>query len=137
VTAFFQELIRADIYKRTQGRITRQLTFAGLALIIALGLWRLHGVMTGWASMSVSYGVPAVLLFAGLWICFRLVNVPSMADFLISVEVEMNKVSWPSRSELVRSSLVVLVSIFILAIVLALFDMFWSFIFSYVLKLIS
>ena len=35
------------------------------------------------------------------------------ADFLIAVEAEMTKVSWPSRGELVRSSIVVILVIFL------------------------
>ena len=31
------------------------------------------------------------------WFAYRLVNLSSFADFLIAVEVEMTKVSWPSR----------------------------------------
>ena len=49
------------------------------------------------------------------WICYRLVNFPGFADFLIAVEAEMNKVSWPTRTELFRASMVVLFLIFSLA----------------------
>ena len=45
--------------------------------------------------------------------CFRLVNLPKFADFLIAVEAEMNKVSWPTRTELFRSSVVVIVTILV------------------------
>jgi preprotein translocase subunit SecE len=47
---------------------------------------------------------------------------PTFADFLISVEGEMNKVSWPSRSELFRASLVVILVIFFLAALLFAYD---------------
>ena len=33
---------------------------------------------------------------------------PAFADFLIAVEAEMNKVSWPTRTELFRGSMVVI-----------------------------
>ena len=33
---------------------------------------------------------------------------PAFADFLIAVEAEMNKVSWPTRHELIRASMVVM-----------------------------
>ena len=39
--------MRVGIYKRSQGRITRQVTFAALALTIALGLLRLSTVLVG------------------------------------------------------------------------------------------
>ena len=47
---------------------------------------------------------------------------PRFADFLISVEAEMNKVSWPSRGELYRASLVVIVVIFLLVAILFGYD---------------
>ena len=51
---------------------------------------------------------------------------PVFADFLIAVEAEMNKVSWPTRGELFRASMVVLIEIFALAIVLTAYDLFWN-----------
>jgi preprotein translocase subunit SecE len=66
------------------------------------------------------------LLAVGLWLGFRIVNYPSFADFLIAVEAEMNKVSWPSRGELFRSSVVVIVVIFGLAAILLAYDIFWK-----------
>ena len=48
------------------------------------------------------------------------------ADFLIAVEAEMTKVSWPTRSELIRSSLVVIVTIVGFAVLLWFYDAFWS-----------
>ncbi len=125
---FFQELFRVGIYKRTQGRITRQVTFAGLALAIALGLWRLSTMMAG-KGLEYQYALPGLLLLASLWACYRVVNLPAFADFLIAVEAEMNKVSWPTRPELFRASIVVLLVIFTLAIVLFGFDSFWGFLF--------
>ena len=66
---------------------------------------------------------------SAFWASYRLVNYPRFADFLIAVEAEMNKVSWPSRSELVRSSMVVIFVIFALAIILYGYDMLWTFLF--------
>jgi preprotein translocase subunit SecE len=57
-----------------------------------------------------------------LWLGFRIVNLPTFADFLIAVEAEMNKVSWPSRTELIRASMVVIILMFGLMIVLYLYD---------------
>jgi preprotein translocase subunit SecE len=115
---FFRELMHVGLYKRNQGRIVRQVTFAALAAIIAWGLLRLSLVLTG-KGAEYQFGLPLVLLATFLWMSYRLVNMPAFADFLIFVENEMNKVSWPSRSELVRSSLVVIVMIFVLGFFLA------------------
>jgi preprotein translocase subunit SecE len=140
VGAFFHELIHAGLYKKSQGRITRQLTFFALAATVAIGIWKLHMTLkvSGWIANAVpgiEYWLPILLLFAGLWGSYRVVNVPSFADFLIAVEAEMNKVSWPSRIELFRASLVVLFTIFALAFVLAGFDLFWRYFFSKVVGL--
>jgi preprotein translocase subunit SecE len=68
------------------------------------------------------YIAPVLVLSLGAWLAFRIVNIPRFADFLISVEAEMNKVSWPSRGELYRASLVVIVVIFLLTAILLFFD---------------
>jgi preprotein translocase subunit SecE len=74
--------------------------------------------------------MPIFFAIAGLWATYRIVNLPAFADFLIAVEAEMNKVSWPSWSELVRWSLVVIVMIFAIGFLLAAFDGFWVWIFQ-------
>jgi preprotein translocase subunit SecE len=135
VGAFFQEMLRVGIYKRSQGRITRQVTFAVLASVVALGLLRLSTVLMAHGPYW-QFALPGVLLLAGLWAAYRVVNVPSFADFLIAVEVEMNKVSWPSRSELTRASMVVLVVIFALAAILAAYDLLWKVLLSWVLHIV-
>jgi preprotein translocase subunit SecE len=126
--AFFHELFQAGIYKRTQGRVTRQVTFAAVAIVVAMGCYRLMETLIDFGP-AVSYAVPAAVLAVCVWVAYRLVNVPSFADFLIAVEAEMNKVSWPTRGELVRASIVVLVTIFVLAVVLFVFDFWWKWVF--------
>lgn len=107
-------------YKRSQGRIARQATFLALALTFVIGAWLLHSrwPWDGWTR----YAVPLAVAAAGIWGAFRVVNIPSFADFLISVEAEMNKVSWPSRSEVTRASLVVILVIFLLTATLFAYD---------------
>lgn len=121
--ALLQELFRFDLYKRSQGRIVRQITFAALALIVALGCWSLSGEMSDVESQTTRYLVPLGILAAGCWICFRLIHLPQFADFLISVEAEMNKVAWPKRPELINASIVVILVIFIMAGLLFGFDL--------------
>jgi preprotein translocase subunit SecE len=147
VTAFINELWHVGLYKRSQGRITRQVTFFALAVTVLLGLWRLSETVRGSFPSSnpadndlltynlLVYVLPGTLLLAGWWICYRVVNVPVFADFLIAVEAEMNKVSWPGRVELFRASVVVLVTIVALGFVLAGFDWIWIQFFRYVLRI--
>ncbi|MFV2067719.1 MAG: preprotein translocase subunit SecE [Pirellulales bacterium] len=124
MSGFLQELFHASLYKRNQGRVARQVTFAAMALIVVLGVWDMSQ-MSG-SDMAYRFLLPGVMLAMGLWIAYRLVNWPPFADFLISVEAEMTKVSWPGRTELIRSSLVVMFTIFFLATILFAYDLFWK-----------
>src|SRR5215208_6677182 len=95
---FVRELFQVGLYKRSQGRIARQVTCGVLWLIIALGSWRVWEVSKGWRNESVRVAVVASMVVIGGWVAYRLVNMPNFADFLIAVEAEMNKVSWPTRT---------------------------------------
>jgi preprotein translocase subunit SecE len=123
---FWRELFSVGVYKRSQGRIARQVTFAAIVLMVALGAWSLKGfLMQSVTNLTTVYVASTAVLVLGMWLAFRLVNMPRFADFLIAVEAEMNKVSWPTRIELVRSSIVVIFTIFGLMFVLYFFDIFW------------
>jgi preprotein translocase subunit SecE len=145
---FLQEIFQVGVYKRSQGRVTRQVTFAVLAGTAALAAWSLWNFLSAferslsrdflgvnWHAIAEAtqarWTLPAVILLAGLWLSYRAVNLPRFADFLIAVEAEMNKVSWPSRAELVRSSLVVIFVIFVLAAILFGYDIFWRMFFQF------
>jgi preprotein translocase subunit SecE len=139
---FVGELFQAGLYKRNQGRITRQVTFGAIAVIAAVGCWKMSVELETYdwfGSVARSLGteigllsltVAGVVFVLATWIAYRLVNMPRFADFLISVEAEMNKVSWPTRPELMRASLVVLFTIFFLAAVLFMFDLGWMWLFQ-------
>jgi preprotein translocase subunit SecE len=125
-------LFQASVYKPSQGRIVRQLTALAIWVIFGLGFYRLSFLLRGafpgapWAEAVI----PLALFAGGAWFGFRLVNWPRFADFLISVEAEMAKVTWPSKAELIRASIVVIVTILVLAITLFLFDVVWQWFFS-------
>jgi preprotein translocase subunit SecE len=131
------ELLKTDIYKRSQGRIVRQFTCLAIWVAVALAAFQIHLTMKagrGGMPTSVVYGLPLMVLVVGLWLGFRIVNWPSFADFLIAVEAEMNKVSWPSRTELVRCSMVVIILMFGLTIVLFAYDFILNWLLSRVLQ---
>jgi preprotein translocase subunit SecE len=106
-------------YKRSQGKVARNITLYALAAVFAVAAWKLN--TTGETEIQ-RYVIPLIVLFAGWWASFRIVNIPKFADFLISVEAEMNKVSWPDRAEAWRASLVVMIVIFLLAALLFTYD---------------
>jgi len=125
--------MRFGVYKRSQGRIVREVTFFALALTLLIGLWRLGTWLNGSVANCPSWlycGLPVLLALAGLWAAYRVVNLPAFADFLIAVEAEINKVSWPSWGEMWRWTTVVIVMIFSIGILLAAFDFFWVWFFK-------
>ncbi len=124
LNGFWRDMFQLGLYKRNQGRIARQLTFAALAVLVLVGAWRLNDFFSGTAFSQ--YGIPWILAGVGVWFSFRVVNMPRFADFLIAVEAEMSKVSWPTRKELARGAVVVMVTIFVLSAVLYGFDLLWN-----------
>src|SRR5689334_103035 len=102
-----KELFASGIYKPNQGRMVRQVTCLTIWAVSILGAWRFHTLVLSspnWFGGSAAGYLAAVAIAgAGMWIGFRLVNWPKFADFLISVEAELNKVSWPAWRELNRA----------------------------------
>jgi len=126
--SFWSELLAVGLYKRNQGRLARQLTAAGLALLVIFGTFVLsQGPLSAYGS-AVRSGIPVVIAAIAAWVIFRLLNWPLFAEFLISVEAEMNKVSWASKLEVIRALIVVLSTMLFLGIVLFIYDNAWLFI---------
>ncbi|MGV3483674.1 MAG: preprotein translocase subunit SecE [Planctomycetaceae bacterium] len=127
-------LVQTAVYKPSQGRLVRQLTALAIWVVVAMGCYRLYITLRGtmesatWAESAIPLGLCA----AGVWFGFRVVNWPRFADFLIAVEAEMKKVTWPSKEELVRASIVVIATIIILAMTLFLFDIVWQWWFAFI-----
>ena len=118
---FFQDLFQVGFYKPSQGKMVRQLTFGAIALAVGLGAYQLYGYLAG---ASLQLVLPLAIAFVGFWLAYRIVHYQRFADFLISVEAELAKVSWPSKDEVIRSTIVVIVVIFSMAGLLFAFDLF-------------
>lgn len=123
------EMLTAGFYKRNQGRLTRQLTAAAILVVVFFGLWRLtQGPLAGNPAM-IRVGIPALIFAVVSWGVFRLVNYPRFADFLISVQAEMDKVSWSTWPELWRATAVVVGTMFLLGVILFVYDQLWVLLF--------
>ncbi|MEO0530079.1 MAG: preprotein translocase subunit SecE, partial [Planctomycetota bacterium] len=98
---------------------------------VAAGAWSLNTYMQaeGYAAQW-TIGVPLAVLAASGWAAFRLIQLPKFAEFLIAVEAEMGKVSWPTQSELLKASGVVIFVIFGLAGLLFLYDWILKYVLS-------
>ncbi|MFV0446182.1 MAG: preprotein translocase subunit SecE [Planctomycetaceae bacterium] len=140
------------LYKKNQGRLIRQLTALALGVLLLFGCWTMTQTLLSsppgfllpasdltqssdelppenfwelnWS--SIRYGVPTLLFFVGAWGIYRLVNYPKFTDFLISVDAEMDKVSWPDQNYLARATGVVLGTMLVLGVFLWVCDLFWS-----------
>ena len=130
------ELFRFGLYKSRQGRLVRRSTFIGLAVLAFFGCVSLSGQLQGVMADSPQYaqyvrvGVPAVIWAVCCWISFRAVNVPKFADFLISVEAELERVVWPTQQQVIQATVVVLVVMFSLGIFLTVADFVWKWLFK-------
>jgi preprotein translocase SecE subunit len=121
------------IYKSGQGKGARLLAGFSLEALTIYGCYSLYNAINtgGWANIVLAnipgvdeplnppllvtlivFGVVSFLVFSFCW------NWHKSNDFLIETELEMRKVSWPSRSELVGSSLIVVVVVTILSFVI-------------------
>lgn len=128
-SSFLGELLQVGLYKPNQGRMVRQVTFLSIAILVCLVAYEFYN--STWTSTPTGrFTLAAAVAVAGFWFAYRVVNYTKFADFLISVQAELNKVTWPSREQLKRASLVVIFVIFFMALVLYVFDLFWTILFQ-------
>jgi preprotein translocase subunit SecE len=123
------------IYKRGQGYYTRLYSALVAFAILAVGCLALYRQLEGagnvWIKASVPLGVCAIFS----WLIFWIVNKPNIADFMISAEGEIKKVSWSSRKEITASTIVVIMVVALMAAMLYFADAFFVLIFQEFLKL--
>lgn len=136
LTAGLKALTSAKIYKPTQGKIARRSTFLGLAVIFLAGGYATYS-QNLYGSLKTSVYVGLATFLIGCWISFRAVNIPSFADFLVSVEAEMRKVSWPSKKELYQTTRVVLVAMVLFIALIYFYDVTFSLLFGLLDKMLK
>ena len=123
-----------DIYKRGQGKYTRLYSAFGGILIVGLGCFQLYTKLQAldlglWVETMVPVALFMILSVLVLWI----VNRPTVADFMISAEGEMKKVSWSSRKEIAVSTFVVIVVVVGMAVLLGVTDLGLQLFFAWLL----
>ncbi|GBD36683.1 Protein translocase subunit SecE [bacterium HR36] len=142
-----------NVYKKGQGIWLRRGTMIGIILLLAAGIWQYTRFHLGGAgewiisipftNLAISFirmprlTLSLLVLGGGGWFAWRLVNYPRFTDFLVSAENEMVKVYWPSWRSLWRDTIVVLVTMVLLAIFLYLMDIFWTLILGRLLGILG
>ena len=125
-------------YKKGQGYYTRLGTAVGGGIMAVFGSWSLYkrlSVLEGYMPEKTNLarwlqaGIPALLLVVLAWVIFKIVNKQKYADFMIATEGEMKKVSWSTRKEIITSTKVVIVTVFLMAAILASIDLGFSWLF--------
>ncbi|MCP4785146.1 MAG: preprotein translocase subunit SecE [Fuerstiella sp.] len=110
--------------------MVRQATFIAVAVLVAFGCFSLSNGPLGGDDQPVRIGVPLGIWVLLCWVAFRVVCVPQFADFLISVESELEKVVWPGRRQVMQSTVVVIVTMLFLGTFLSGVDFVWKWFFS-------
>jgi preprotein translocase SecE subunit len=120
-----------QIYKPGQGKYTRLGSGFTLAIVVAIGCYRLYELLTASdLSLWITTMVPAVILVAFSIALYWALNQPSVADFLIAAEGELKKVNWSSRKEVAVSTFVVIIVVLLMAALLGTTDFVFQLIFQ-------
>ena len=123
-----------DIYKKGQGKYTRLCTAFGAAIVVGMGCLQIYTMLEAtnlgpWLKTMIPVGLFAAAGFLIFW----LLNKISVADFMISAEGEMKKVSWSSRKEIAVSTFIVIVVVFVMAGLLGITDISFKLFFMWLL----
>jgi preprotein translocase SecE subunit len=104
---------------------------ATVALIVALGCWRLSRLLdASYDNLWVVTMIPAAVMVASAVLILWLLNKPALADFMIAAEGELKKVNWSSRAEIYVSTAVVVVVLVTMAALLGTTDVVFRMVFQ-------
>ena len=126
------------IHKKGQGYWTRMGTAVAAALLAALTAYNIYiylpllinlGAGAEDRERTVAAVVAAVFFAAFAFFAWRMMNKPSNVDVLVATDSEMKKVNWTSRKDLIGSTKVVIVFMFLIAFILFAIDIIFSYFF--------
>ncbi len=121
------------LYKPGQGYWTRTLTAIGVATLVLAGVASAWNQMSGMIVDGLIYyraGMALIVIAIFAALTWYLVGLkPKTVDFMIATEAEMKKVNWPSRKEIIGSTIVVISGTLLLALILFLIDFFFGWFF--------
>ena len=134
----------AATYKPNQGKLVRRFTMIGLLGLAGCGVWTLlqHGTLDtlgkDWVLRlpfiertitllrDLKFTMPILLAVVMFWLSYRVVHMPTFAEFLIATEGELNKIAWPTRKSLIQDTIVVLTTVVLMTLFLFFVDIAWG-----------
>lgn len=115
-----------QIYKKGQGSTARWIAAVAFGALAGFGCYELRNKASEWqwaqtnvfGTVSVSVILAGVVFVGALLAIGWLLNLPRFVDYLIVSEVELRKVSWPTKAELKRQTTVVIVTLLMFSAIL-------------------
>lgn len=131
------------IHKKGQGYWTRMGTVFAAILVGALAAHFLYEYVPAWfgptgigleqkVARQVGIGVTGGFVAIFSLLMFWIMNKPYNVDFLIATDSEMKKVNWTSRRELIGSTKVVILFMFLIAAILFGIDIVFGYVFHWI-----
>lgn len=122
------------IYKKGQGYWTRMLTAAGALTVILLTVQflYLYALPPITDNKNTRLIVAGGFTLAACVVSWWLMNKAGSVDFLIATDSEMKKVNWTSRAELIGSTKVVIIFMFLISIILFGIDLLFGYFFYWI-----
>ena len=111
------------IYKRDKGNVSRGIGIMALSAVALFGCRELYRLLLDSGLPSVPGGLglrwaDLIVGFIGAGCAlgiFLLLNNPKVVDFLLETEAELKKVSWSPPRQVFSNSVIVIVSVIVLA----------------------
>ena len=131
-----------NIYKKGQGKYTRLGSAIGLIIVSAAGCYKLYDKLNGSSLgnlsrqmvLLIAVMVPTAIFAVTSVLFVLLINRPSVADFMISAEGEIKKVSWSTRKEIAVSTFIVIVVMALMAALLGFTDLIFGVFFDSIFR---
>ena len=117
-------------YKKNQGRPTRQIALCAVVAILSWFLIQVASLFWKKQSGLPWLGMTVLAIGVSAFLSVVLLNRPKWADFLISVQQEIDRVTWPSMLEVKRATIVVLFLLASMSVLIFGFDLVWQWVFE-------
>ncbi len=125
-----------SIYKSGQGYYTRLLSAVGATVLVVAGaawLWNQLEVLQNENRLYIQAGVAVGMLVPfGLFIYWLTCRHQRAVDFMIATELEMKKVNWPGRREIIGSTWIVIAGTLMFAALLFVVDIAFAAFFQWI-----